>query len=112
MELNAAFQIGSQACQTIDPAMESRLKFSPAGHSHLNAANGVERLSEAGNDNLSVQSGEQAFSKDAPEGIFLVFRFMKSDDDFASVIFLKGVHDAVGNIRCNTALRLHPYIGS
>ena len=73
VELDAAFQIGGHAGQTVNPAVESRLVFSPAWHSHLNAAYGVERLSELCNHNLTVQLGEQAFGENAPERVFLVF---------------------------------------
>ena len=67
MELYAALQVARHACQPFQPSVESGLELSPGGHDDLNAAQGVERLHEADEEDLAVQSVVEALNELTPE---------------------------------------------
>ena len=48
VELYAAVELASKTAEPFQPAVETRLELSPAGHGHLYAAQGGEGLYQAG----------------------------------------------------------------
>ena len=82
MKLYAAVQIACHTGQSLQPATESRLKFGPGRHSHLDAPEGVEGLHEPCQHNLAVQSVVEALQKFAPELRVGICVNVHAHDDF------------------------------
>ena len=67
MELDAAVELACQSAQTLQPTVEARLKLSPGGHYHLDAAQGGHGLDETRKHDLTVQTIVKALDEFSPE---------------------------------------------
>ena len=107
MELDAAVQIARHARQTLQPAVETRLELGPRRHHHLYAPQRVERLHEAGEHYLTVQSVVQTLQELAPELGIDIGMHVHAHDDFRTSELTEGMLDAVGDVRRQAHLCLH-----
>ena len=111
VELNFTIQVLRHPGQPGEPPVESRFKFRLAGHRHLYSPYGVERLPQPQHHYLPVEFGKEVLGEFPPKTFVGRSPVVQSHNDFAGVVFLERVHDAVGNVCCNPALRLHSHVG-
>jgi hypothetical protein len=110
MKLNATIQLSCESTQTFQPAMEAWFVFGPAGYGHLNLAKGTEWLCESHEQNLAVQAIVETLYELTPE-LCAYFRMnVHTHHHLRATTLAEGVLDAVGDIRCQSDLRLYLHL--
>ena len=110
MELDAAVELLGKAAQTFQPTVEARLKLGPRRHGHLDAAQRVERLHEAGEDNLTVQAVVETLDEVAPELRVRLGMDVHTHHNLRAIELAEGVLDTVGNVGGQSHLSLHLHL--
>ena len=110
VELYPTVQLLCQLAQSLQPAVEARLKLRTAGHRHADAAQRVQRLYKARQHNLTVQTVIEALDEVAPELHVMAGVYVHTHDDLRASCLTEGMLDAVGNVRRQPHLRLQPHL--